>query len=378
MKRREFITKSMATGTWILGGGLLASSCKKGNLRSELMHPQMDSSINFDHIHYMNQETYKILYYASLAPSGHNSQPWSVRLLSATEWIIESDMERRLSVVDSNNREVMLSMGAFIENLVIAAGAFGFNAHIAILAKSNFDRQVVKVTFEKAAPQKYPLQRIVTRRTVKSNMMSRELSRTDIKAFEDEVGSRLYYFPRGGDHAVFMGKEAIDNFKIQTENDKAQKELSQWIRFKDSDAKKYRDGITTQSMEIKGIAGWYVRNFMKKKDVMTDSFRKQGIEKTIEQVKQGAGWLVITSAGDSTADLIDTGRRFQRMALIARERNIAIHPMTQTLEEKHGRSNIKSNHKPATIPQFMLRVGYVNKYPDPVSLRRPVQWFVNA
>ncbi|MCK5099133.1 MAG: hypothetical protein KAR45_13580, partial [Desulfobacteraceae bacterium] len=72
MKRREFITKSMVAGTWVLGGGLLVSSCKE-NLRSELMNPQMDSSINFDQIQYMNQETYKILYYASLAPSGHNS-----------------------------------------------------------------------------------------------------------------------------------------------------------------------------------------------------------------------------------------------------------------------------------------------------------------
>ena len=377
MKRREFITKGMVAGTWVLGGGLLTSSCK-GNLRSELMHPQMDSTINFDHIQYMNQETYKILYYASLAPSGHNSQPWSVRLLSTTEWIIESDMERRLFVVDSGNREVMLSMGAFIENLVIAAKVFGFNAHITILAKSNFDRQVAKVTFEKVKPQKYPLQRIAMRRTVKSNMLSRELGKTDIKAFEGKVGSRLYYFPRGGKHAVFMEKEAIDNFKIQTENDKAQEELSQWIRFKSIDIEKHRDGLTAQSMEISGIAGWYVRNFMKKKDVLTDSFRQKGIEKTIEQAGQGAGWLVITSAGNKAADLIDTGRRFQRMALIARERNIAIHPMTQAIEEKNGQTNIKANHKPETIPQFMLRVGYVNKYPNPVTLRRPVKWFVNV
>ena len=105
---------------------------------------------------------------------------------------------------------------------------------------------------------------------------------------------------------------------------------------------------------------------------------QKGIEKTIEQAGQGAGWLVITSPGNKALDLIDTGRRFQRMALIARERNIAIHPMTQTLEEKQGQANIKSNHRPETIPQFMLRVGYVDKYPNPVSLRRPVKWFVNV
>jgi len=377
MDRREFITKGMTAGTLALGASALFSSCN-GDLRSKLMHPQMHTNDNSDHIKYMTQEVYKILYYASLAPSGHNAQPWSVKLLNETEWIIESDIERRLSVVDPGNRESVLSMGAFIENLVTVAAVFGFNAHVTILAKNNFDRKVAKVYLEKRTPQKYPLQRITTRRTVKSNMLPRELTKIDIKAFEDKVGSRLYYFPRGSSHAAFMDKEAIDNFRIQTENDKAQEELSHWVRFKNSDVEKYRDGMTTQGMEISGIIGWYARNFMSKKDVMSDSFREKGIEKIIKQVGQGAGWLVITSAGHSTADLIDTGRRFQRMALIARERNIAIHPMTQAIEEKHGQVNIKANHKPDMIPQFMLRVGYVNKYPDPVTLRRPVQWFVKA
>ena len=377
MNRREFITKGMAAGTLALGASTLFSSCN-GDLRSELMHPQMYTNDNSDHIQHMTQEAYKILYYASLAPSGHNVQPWSVKLLNKTEWVIESDMERRLSIVDSENREVVLSIGAFIENLITAASVFGFNAHVTILAKNNFDRKMAKVYLEKITPQKYPLERITMRRTVKSNMLSRELTKTDIKAFEDKVGAGLYYFPRGSSHAAFMDKEAIDNFRIQTKNDKAQEELSHWVRFKDSDIEKHRDGLTTQSMEISGIAGWYVRNFMNKKDVMGNSFREKGIEKIIKQVKQGAGWLVITSPGNSTADLIDTGRRFQRMALIAREKNIAIHPMTQAIEEKHGQVNIRANHKPDMIPQFMLRVGYVNKYPGPVTLRRPVQWFVNA
>jgi len=64
------------------------------------------------------------------------------------------------------------------------------------------------------------------------------------------------------------------------------------------------------------------------------------------------------------------------MALLARERGIAIHPMTQYLEETLGRQEIVSNHRADMIPQFVLRVGYLSNYPDPVSLRRPVGWFV--
>lgn len=377
MDRREFLTRGITAGTMAIGTGTLLYSCRH-DLQKKLMVPPVYQSDNSDCIKYLNQKTYNILYYASLAPSGHNSQPWAVKILNETEWIIESDKKQRLAVVDPNNRELILSLGAFIENLVTAAKIFGFNAHIAIIAKNNFDKKIAKVFFEKRTPGKYPLHRIVMRRTVKSNIQPKELAETDIKALKEKAGSGFYYFPRKGEHAVFIEQQTIENFKIQTKNDKAQEELAQWVRFKNVDIKKYRDGLTAKSMEIKGIAGWYVSNFMKKKDVLTESFRKKGIEKTIEQVKQGAGWIVLTSKGNKTEDLIDTGRRFQRMALIARERNIAIHPMTQALEEKHGRNHIKSNHEPETIPQFILRTGYVSKYPDPVTLRRPVEWFVRV
>jgi len=143
-------------------------------------------------------------------------------------------------------------------------------------------------------------------------------------------------------------------------------------------AREHRDGLTTESMGIRGIAGWYVRNFMNKDDAMKESFRKQGVEKVAKQAAEGGGWFIITSEGESVFDLIDTGRRFERMALLARERNISVHPMTQWLEEKAGQEEIAKNHPPGVMPQFVLRVGYLGRYPEPVSLRRPVSWFVRT
>lgn len=86
--------------------------------------------------------------------------------------------------------------------------------------------------------------------------------------------------------------------------------------------------------------------------------------------------MVITSQGNTVADLIETGRKFERMALVARENMITIHPMTQFLEEKEGIDQITAHHHEDLHPQFILRVGYLNTYPKPVSLRRPVSWFI--
>jgi antitoxin (DNA-binding transcriptional repressor) of toxin-antitoxin stability system len=131
-------------------------------------------------------------------------------------------------------------------------------------------------------------------------------------------------------------------------------------------------------MEIQGFKGWFVRNFVKPEDFLKPDFRRQGVDQTAELARQGGGWFVITSQGRTVADLIDTGRRFERMALLARERNIAIQPMTQSLEEEAGLNQIAATHREDMIPQFILRVGYLKRYPEPVSLRRPVSWFVKS
>jgi len=375
MERREFLKKSVAASTLTLCSGMFLAACER-DLRSELMGNDHISSGHA--IEKLDPDGYKILYYASLAPSGHNSQPWLIKINSKLDWVVGSDANRFLKIVDDSNRETLLSLGAFVENLVQAAGVFGYAVETKVIAEDRFDSDVVKINLSKSKALDIPLQRMVSRRTVKSHLQSKELRPSDVNAFSKSVDGHLFYFPSGTEHANFMNKEAVENYIIQSENKKAIEELASWIRLKDAEAKKFRDGLTVDGMEITGLAGWYVRHFMDNKDVMTKAFNDKGIQKTKEQVKEGAGWLVITSDGNTVKDLIETGRRFQRMALTARDKMIGIHPMTQALEEKHGQKNIKENHEPHVIPQFMLRVGYLNKYPDPVSLRRPVEWFVRA
>ncbi len=375
MERREFLKKSVAATTLTLGSGILFSACRR-DLRSDLMGNNQISSGQA--IEKLGPDGYRILYYASLAPSGHNSQPWFVKINSPLDWIVGSDANRFLKIVDGNNRETLLSLGAFVENLVQAAGAFGYAVETKVIAKNRFDSDVVRINLSKSKVRDLSLQRIITRRTVKSHLQSKELMRSHVNAFSKSVDGHLFYFPRGTEHADFMNKEAVENYIIQSENKKAIEELASWIRLKDTEARRFRDGLTTDGMEITGLAGWYVRYFMDNNDVITKTFVDKGVQKTKAQVKEGAGWLVITSDGNTVKDLIETGRRFQRMALTARDKMIGIHPMTQALEEKNGQKHIEENHEPGVIPQFMLRVGYLNRYPDPVSLRRPVEWFVRV
>ena len=374
LSRRIFMKSSFAAGALAMGFTPLLSGCGRGIRRGDIKSagPLPEA------IPYLDDQSAGILHYASLAPSGHNAQPWYVKVVNRGDWIIGADPERRLPTVDPNNREVMLSIGAFAENLSIAAAVQGYKAEMEVIASSTFDEDIIRVSMIKAKPIDYSLQRLTTRRTVKHGYRSNKIRSDDVRALSKPLEGRLVYFPHGSDHAKCIEKCTVESFRRQTYRDDAQRELASWTRFSNQEAREHRDGLTPEGMEIKGFAGWYVRNFMKKQDVLKERFKKTSVDLITKLAGQGAGWFIITSEGGGVSDLIETGRRFERMVLMAREHKIGVHPMTQCLEEKTGQNEIALNHPPNVIPQFVLRVGYLDSYPDPVTLRRPVSLFLRT
>ena len=365
------LQKGLRAGILILGAGPLLSSCS-GIRRSSLK----TSDILPDEIPELDDQSIAVLHFASLAPSGHNSQPWHVKRSNRFEWIIGANPNRRLPEVDPQNRELLLAIGAFTENLSLAASVYGFDLQVQVLASKTTEEEILKVILKKGKAGTYPLKRITSRRTVRNGFKATEIKSTDIQKLMKPLENNFRYFPSTSGDGKRLAEWAIESFRDQTNRDHAQRELAAWIRFSDKEAKKYRDGLTPESMEITGLSGWYVRKFMGFKDVMKKSFRQRSIEGVAKIAKQGGGWLLITSPGEKVADLIETGRNFERMFLLARDYKIAIHPMTQMLEEEKWRNEVVKEYGSTTIPQFVLRVGYLNKYPNPVSLRRPVSWFL--
>lgn len=320
----------------------------------------------------------KILYLASLAPSGHNTQPWLIKYLAPYYWIIGNDKKKWLTAVDPNQRETILSIGAFIQNLEYAANSLGYDCQFNIMATSNQDENIVAVKLNKGFKSNYDVQKIIQRRTIRSNILSDPFRKTDIDFLINDEPDDLHFIPNTSKEYRLINEQTIEANRIQSYRNTAEQELSNWIRFSSNDAKKHRDGLTAASMEIEGISGWVVRNFYGKSNVMSKSFREQNISNVVKQVSQSAGWMLITSEGNSVATLIETGKRMQRLFLKVREKGIAIHPMTQILEEPSIQQNFNHSIGISENIQFILRTGYLKSYPDPVSLRRPIDWFIHV
>ncbi|MEP6850355.1 MAG: hypothetical protein ABI999_15955 [Acidobacteriota bacterium] len=88
-----------------------------------------------------------------------------------------------------------------------------------------------------------------------------------------------------------------------------------------------------------------MRNFYNKESAMASDFWDRGIDKVRNGVAASAGWIWMTSKGDSVAEPLGTGRLMQRPFLKVREKNIALHPMAKILEESWTKQELNRSHE---------------------------------
>jgi len=316
----------------------------------------------------LSSDQSKILQFASLAPSGHNTQPWSIKVNRPDYWTVKLAPDRLLPVVDPEQRESWLSIGAFSENLALAAGAYGY--HVDQIVSSSAAAIDVRL---KASPQiPFPLEKIEQRRTLKKNYLSSSLSKPDLSQLLGVQSTWCDYFPLDSSEGIFLSDITLEANRLQVWRDDAQAELADWIRWTRRDAALRQNGLTPAGMEMPDWLRWYAQYFLSKEDVLTANFREQTLKMVEQQVKQGAGWLLIRSSSSSIADLVATGRIMQSIWLRAKAMNIAIHPMTQALEEAKPHGLLAGRFGHSEPIQFILRLGYVSEYLSPVSPRMTV------
>ena len=324
----------------------------------------------------VSEHIVQILGYASLAPSAHNTQPWRVKILSDSEFVVQSDSTRRLPEVDPDNHELLLSIGTFWENLDQAALAFGFEAQTVILATDPTGIDILNVKLIKCSPpDENNLDLMKTRATNRKPYEKKDLHPSHLEEFKELLPDHLVYFPRESEAGEWIARNLIEANKQQAFDDRKQKELVEWLRFSRSEAKKREDGLTPEMIGLSSMAKFFWYTFMNKKSAFSSSFRNKGIENVRKQVDNCAGFIAITGDDISVPSLLEAGRGFERLALKCAELKIAVHPMSQLMEESPWKEQLADSLGLSKSIQFILRVGYSKVHPKP-SIRRPVKDFV--
>lgn len=315
---------------------------------------------------------------AVLAANAHNAQPW-LFTISQDRIDVFADTSRNLGAMDPLLREMHISLGCAVENLVVAGPSNGFAPRVALLPNPSDSTHVASLelvpTSGSASPH-YPA--IWTRHTDRAAYdTARPIADEDLDALGavvDDPSTRLVWFTAAGQHQEFgdltiRATEAIIADEGQSAADYA------WYRTSWQQIQTRKDGITIDPSGKPPV----IRALAKLLPVTQEQNNAGWLSGTHDvQVPTAAafGALVVPGRHDAAQHLA-VGRSWQRLHLQATTAGLSMQPLCQVperidREESTGQEPVFTTAMqdllPAgTHPIMTFRIGH----PTADALRSP-------
>lgn len=303
--------------------------------------------------------------YATLAASGHNTQPWRFRA-SARKIEILPDLTRRTPVVDPDDHHLFVSLGCAAENLSIAASERGRPSHVSFNPAANAS---IDVMLDQGAPLRSTLfDAIPQRQSTRGDYDGRQVSASDMKTLA--AASSI----PGVDLVLITERPMIDRVRdlvvagntTQISDPAFIVELKKWLRFSPHTALETGDGLFSAASGSPVMPDWLgTRGF----DWAFTSRAEN--EKYIRQIATSSGIAVFVAEKDDREHWVLAGRACQRFALQATALGLKHAYINQPVEVAKLRPELASLiGLPGRRPDIVMRFGYGPTLP--YSARRPV------
>lgn len=307
----------------------------------------------------------ELIRFATLAPNGHNTQPWRFRA-SPGRIDILPDFSRRTPVVDSDDHHIFVSLGAAAENLVLAASARGHSSEI------DFDPSeggVVSAFLNKAVPVASPLfEAISHRQSTRADYDGRPVGAFDLHQLAVAATVPGVDVVIITDHAqIAQITELIVVGNTAQMTDAAfLAELMHWLRFNPREALTKGDGLFSAASGSPIVPTW-LGPFLFNRFA---SVARQN-DKYVRQLRSSAGIAVFVGAQADREHWVKVGRSCQRFQLQATALGMKHAFVNQPVEVAKLRPELASSiGLSGRRPDIVMRFGWGRSLP--FSARRPV------
>lgn len=307
------------------------------------------------------------LRFGILAPSAHNTQPWLFELMSPTKARVYTDSSRLLPRTDPPDRQIHISHGTLLEVTAIAASALGHRAEIGItpegeVSKSDYGTRPtaeIQLTPSPSAPD--PLfEAVGRRRTSRLAHVGPAPSSADIEAILEatrgtEVEAKI--LTEGLGPLVDLVDRAM---AVEVASEATYEETLAWFRFGGEEVREKGDGLNVQTA---GSDTFLARTFLTRGNFLDDSNRARFLDSFRNVTRTTQAFLVLTTRDNGMASWITSGRAYVRAQLVATQRDLHFHPVSQALEEYEAMTPLRAELEkllpigPPGKVQMLVRVG---------------------
>jgi hypothetical protein len=306
---------------------------------------------------------------ATRAPSIHNTQPW--RLVRTREGLdVGVDRARQLQAVDPMGRQMLVSCGALVHHLIVAAPALSLDPHVTLLPDPDDNDLVARLsTTEVAGP---PCESDV-RRAEAILHRSTDRTRFDDAALGDDAYEVMWRAVEG-QGAMLLRIRDEDRIAVEVLVEHAERELlgddayvrelDHWV-FDPHLQDERPDGIPVAAVapgpgRAEEISG---RRFVPRRT----KERHEGV-----RASERPELLLLTTVADEPADWLRAGMALSALLLDATEIGVSAQPIGQVTDIAYERNRLRAELGVVGVPQLLLRVGRRAGRPMLRSPRRDV------
>jgi hypothetical protein len=302
-----------------------------------------------------------LLQYAVLAPSSHNSQPWKFRLIDDETVEIFTDNDRWLKIADADQREMFISVGCALENLLIAAEHFGLTTEVEYEPDKTHETLAVRITLDTPNESnqldysglfEYIPRRSTYHQAFINAPVSPEIL-SEINACCDIQGVNLF-LTESTDIRAKVHDLIVHSDAMQFADPQFRQELAYWIG-------QGAFGTSWLLSQIESLAVAYL------------NFGKTVAESDAKVLKSAPVMGLITTIFNDRTSQIKAGQVFERIYLTAHKFGLRVRPMSQICEiPAHKEELRKLVGLPHNFPQQPFLIGYAEPS-DFHTPRRPVE-----
>ncbi|MEW6320151.1 MAG: hypothetical protein AB1635_03575 [Acidobacteriota bacterium] len=288
-----------------------------------------------------------LLHYAILAPSTKNTQPWRFRV---DDWAIHvfADLGRWQEVADRDQRELYLSVGCALENLLVAATYFEFDALPAYFPDPDRPAHVATVHFARTGVMRGPADERL------------------LHAIPERLTNHKLFRPEPIERAVLDELAAAadtPDLQVLLSGDDDIRRRADWLNL-EADRALFSDAAYREELGRwvgQGVFGtpW----LLSKLGELVYTYVNVG-ERTARrdhEVLLSAPVVgLVCSRDNDRRSFVRAGQVFERVFLLATAHGLALQPMSQTLQVPETRRAMRDLVSPygEWIPQQPFRLGF--------------------
>lgn len=295
----------------------------------------------------------EILRLAAMAPSSHNTQPWCVTTgEDGTSLTVGYRPGRQLTIGDPDKRELFISLGCFIETLILAAQDCGFDTQYQFLGSK--PEEVAKLQFARSSKrQGTGWKALINKRRSDRRIYEPTPLQSEDSAMLNALsyGHARLVLTEHREDIEFLAKMTNDATYQIMSRQAFRDELANWVRHNWT---KRPDGMPgyTQGMPgpISLIAKFVIR---RNKGVAKDQARKDG-----KRVAGSAAVGLICVDQESPEAWVEAGRLYQLICLLALRANIKTAAVSAAVILAATTQQIVETMHLHETPVALMRFGY--------------------